>query len=138
MAMSASPAPQPTISSRKLWFGLATSAIAWTALGCLDIVVNWRACMHQEEYGVAGPNPVGRVVIGLLAVVLLMVSVWSGIVSYRNWKLLSAQKTFLEAQAVERREFMAVLGVIITITLGMGIIWLGLPPLFLDICSRAK
>ncbi len=138
MAMSTSPAPQTSISPRKLWFGLVTSAIAWTALGCLDIVVNWRACTHQEDFGVAGPNPAGRLAIGLLAVALLAISVWSGIVSYRNWRLLSAQKTFLESQAVERREFMAVLGVIVTITMGMGIIWLGLPPLFLDICWRAK
>jgi len=138
MAMSTNPPPQPSISSRKLWFGLLTSAVAWVSLGVLDILVNWRACTHQEDYGLAGPNPVGRVVIGLLAVALLTISVWSGVVSYRNWQLLSAHKAFLDAQAVERREFMAVLGVIITITMGMGIVWLGLPPIFLDICWRAR
>ena len=40
--------------------------------------------------------------------------------------------------AVERREFMALLGVIVSVTLGMGIIWLALPPLFLDLCWRAR
>lgn len=128
----------PEISSRKLWFGFLTSTVAWTALGCLDILVTWRACQHQESFGMPGPHPYARILYGILAVALLLVSIWSGLISYRNWQQLSAQRKFLEAQAIERREFMAALGVIITIILGMGIVWLGLPPIFLDICWRAR
>jgi hypothetical protein len=51
---------------------------------------------------------------------------------------LSAQPGILESLAVERKEFMAVIGVIVSITLGMGIVWLALPPFFLDLCWRAK
>lgn len=127
-----------TVSTRKLWVGFAASAAAWTALGLLDVVITWRACSHQEQYGIPGPHPYVRLLYGLVAVALLIVSLWSGALSYRNWQKLSAQKAFLEAQAVERREFMAALGVIITVTLGMGIVWLGLPPIFLDICWRAR
>lgn len=126
------------ISSRKLWFGFLASAVAWTALGCLDILVTWRACQHQENFGMPDPHPYIRLLYGLLAIALLVVSVWSGMISYRNWQKLSAQKDFMEAQGVERHEFMAVLGVIITVTLGMGIVWLALPPIFLDICWRAR
>ena len=126
------------ISPRKLWFGLVTSAIAWVSVGCLDIVVNWRACMHQEDYGIAGPHLGARILIGALALAWLAITIAAGVTSYRNWKRLSAQQPILDAQAVERREFMALLGVIISVTLGMGIVWLALPPLFLDICWRAR
>lgn len=126
------------VTPRKLWFGFLTSAVAWSTLGCLDILVTWRACQHQESFGLPAPHPGVRLLYGLLAVALFVVSIWSGITSYRNWRRLSAQKDFIEAQGVERREFMAVLGVIITVTLGMGIIWLALPPIFLDICWRAR
>ena len=126
------------ISPRKLWFGCIATALAWTGLGWLDIVITWRACQHQENFGLAGAHPYIRQLYSLAAVALLIISIWSGVVSYRNWHLLSAQKDFLESLGVERQEFMAVLGVIITVTLGMGIVWLALPPIFLDICWRAR
>jgi hypothetical protein len=44
----------------------------------------------------------------------------------------------LGGEAVERPQFIALLGVIVTVTLGMGILWLAIPPLFLDICWRAR
>jgi hypothetical protein len=130
--------PADEVSQRKLWFGLATSAFAWVSLGCLDIVVNWRACTHQEDWGIAGPHLGARVLIGALALAWLALAVGAGATSYRNWKRLSAQQPILTTQAVERREFMALLGVIISVTLGMGIVWLAIPPIFLDICWRAR
>ena len=30
------------------------------------------------------------------------------------------------------------IGVIITVTLGMGLVWFAIPPIFLDICWRAR
>jgi len=126
------------VSPRKLWFGFAAAGSAWAVLGMVDIVIAWRACNHQESYGIPGPHPYVRLLYGLVAIAFLTFAVWSGVISYRNWQRLSTQRAFLEAQAVERREFMAVLGVIITVTLGMGIVWLGLLPIFLDICWRAR
>lgn len=126
------------VTSRRLWFGLATSAIAWVVLGCLDICINWRACTHQEDYGIPNPHPDVRMLISGLAVVLLIVVITAGITSYRNWRALSVHTDILDTHAVERREFMAVLGVIVSITMGMGILWLALPPFFLDICWRSR
>ncbi len=126
------------IAPRKLWFGFVTSAVAWVSLGCIDIVINWRACMHQEDYGIPEPHPQVRVLIGVLALALLIVAISAGVTSYRNWRALSAQSKLLGAEAVERNEYIALLGVIITVTLGMGIVWLALPPLFLDLCWRAR
>ena len=125
------------VSHRRLWFGLLTTAIAWVSLGCIDIVINWRACTHQGDYGIPPSNPGPRILIGAIAVLLLVISAIAGSISYGNWRRLSRQP-LLEGEAVERNQFLAMLGVIVTVTLGMGILWLSIPPLFLDICWRAR
>lgn len=131
----ASSTPVPT---RRLWFGFVASAIAWASLGCLDILITWRACMHQEDFGIPTPRPEVRILFVMVACALFALTATAGITSYGNWRRLSTQRKLLQAQAVERQEFMAMLGVIISVTLGMGIVWLALPPLFLDLCWRAR
>jgi hypothetical protein len=126
------------VAPRRLWFGFATSAAAWMSLGFLDILICWRACTRQQGYGIPDPHPWARVLFFVLALVLLALTVAAGFTSYRNWRKLSFERSLLDAQGVERREFMAIVGVIISVTLGMGIVWLALPPLFLDLCWRAK
>jgi hypothetical protein len=122
----------------RLWFGTATAAFAWVLLGCADIVITWRACMVQEDYGIPTPRPDVRILYFVLALALLAVTVWAGVTSYRTWRYISLQRKMLEAMAVERREFLALGGVIVAVTMGMGILWLALPPLFLDLCWRAR
>jgi hypothetical protein len=130
--------PESSVTPRKLWFGFASSAAAWVTLGCLDLLITWRACMTQEDYGIPVPRPEVRILYFVLALVLLAITVSAGVISYRNWRRLSAQSGLLDTQAVERREFMALIGVIVSVTLGMGIVFLALPPLFLDLCWRAR
>ena len=130
--------PLAPVKPRRLWFGFAASAASWIALGCLDLLITWRACTHQENFGVPSAHPGVRILFGVVALVLLLVTIAAGVTSYRNWRALSGRSHVLDAEAVERREFMALLGVIVSVTLGMGIIWLALPPLFLDICWRAR
>lgn len=123
---------------KKLWFGFAGSAFAWIVLGCADIVISWRACMRQEDYGVPPAHPGVAVLIFAVALLLLGITIGAGLVSYRNWQWLSQQRKMLDSQAVPRGEFMAVTGVVVSLTLGLGMIWLALPPLFLDLCWRAR
>ncbi|HEX5236153.1 MAG TPA: hypothetical protein VFW25_12585 [Silvibacterium sp.] len=123
---------------RSLWFGFAASAFAWVLLGCLDLVITLLACTHQGRNGIPGNHPNASPIFIVISLILLVVAIASGIISYRNWRRLSVRPGILDSPAVERREFMAVIGVIVSITLGMGIIWLTLPPFFLDICWRAK
>lgn len=126
------------VTPRRLWFGTATAAVAWVLLGCADIVITWRACTVQEDYGIPTPRPDVRILYFVLAIVLLAITVYAGFTSYRTWRYLSEQRKMLNSHAVERREFLAVGGVIVAITMGMGIVWLALPPLFLDLCWRAR
>ncbi|HEX3940262.1 MAG TPA: hypothetical protein VHX11_02155 [Acidobacteriaceae bacterium] len=130
--------PHPAAPESRLWFGFVTAAVAWLALGCLDVLIAWLSCMRQQGFGAPEPHPMERVAFVALAVVLLAVGIAGGVASYRNWRMLSSQPSLLETHAVERREFMALLGVIVSVTLGMGMVWLALPPFFLDLCWRAK
>jgi hypothetical protein len=125
------------VSPRRLWFGLLTTAVAWVGLGCIDILINWRACTYQQDYGIPPEQPGPRILIGLLALVLLILAITAGFTSFRNWHQLSKQP-LLDAQAVERNQFLAYGGMVVSLTLGVGIFLLGLPPFFLDICWRAR
>src|SRR4051812_34073167 len=45
------------VEPRRLLFGTASGAVAWVLLGMADIVITWRACMVQEDYGIPTPRP---------------------------------------------------------------------------------
>ncbi len=126
------------IAPSRLWFGLAASACAWALLGGIDILITWRACVHQESWGNATAHPAARALYIVVSLALLLTVVISGMLSYRNWRALSEQRNMLEAQATDRREFMALLGVFVSVTLGMGVLWLSIPPLIIQLCLRAK
>jgi hypothetical protein len=122
----------------KLWFGLAASAVAWVVVGAIDLLIVWFACAHQKDSTGGGSYMPGRTLSFIVAVVLFVFVLAAGFTSYRNWKALSPRQTLLDATADERHEFVAMIGVIVSITLGMGIIWLALPPLWIQLCERAK
>jgi hypothetical protein len=121
-----------------LWFGLMAAAVAWILLGFIDILITWRACVHQEQFGNASAHPDARVIYIVVAVSLFIVVLIAGTLSYRNWRAISSQRQFLEATANDRREFMALLGVFVSVTLGVGVLWLSIPPLVIEFCLRAK
>lgn len=127
-----------TPSPSKLWFGLTVSAVAWLLLGTVDLLLVWNECAHQQRYNGEGPHPVSRILSFAISMILLLVAVAGGVTSYRNWRSLSHQPNLMETNATDRREFMALLGVIISVTLGMGIVWLSIPPLLIQLCERTK
>lgn len=132
------PADPHAVPAPRLWFGFATAAAAWMALGAIDIAIAWRACTHQYDNGIPAAHPGARAALAIVALALLIVGIVSRVSSYRNWRALATAPGVLDTLAVERREFMAMLGIIVSVTLGMGMLWLAIPPFFLDICWRAR
>jgi hypothetical protein len=124
--------------SNRLWFGLTASAAAWLLLGTMDLLVVWTECAHQQQYSGEGSHPASRILSFALSIAFLIVAAAGGTTSYYNWRNLSRQQNFLETNATDRREFMALIGVIISITLGVGIVWLSMPLLLIQFCERAK
>jgi hypothetical protein len=126
------------IRPARLWFGLLASATAWAALGCIDILITWQVCKDPLPFGTGMTHPGAIALFITVAVTLLIVAIISGLLSYRNWRALSSERRLLDADATDPSEFMALLGVIVSVTLGMGIIWLSLPPLIIAVCARGR
>lgn len=93
--------------------------------------------MMQEEWGIPKGHPTATALYLCGAVVLLATTIYAGITSYRNWRFYATMREICETPAVGRGEFMAAGGVLVALTMGVSMIWLALPPLFLDLCWRA-
>ncbi|HEX4783570.1 MAG TPA: hypothetical protein VH350_04470 [Candidatus Sulfotelmatobacter sp.] len=126
------------ISPGRLWFGFAGSAASWIALGIIDLLITWQACLGKEQYGGAHIEPGFRIIYLIFTLALLITAVVAGAISFRNWRELSRERDLSNAEGRGRQEYMALAGVFISATLGIGIIWLGLPLLIIDLCVRAR
>ena len=69
---------------------------------------------------------------------MLATAAIAGVMSYRNWRQLAGQVNIYRAEATGSREYLALLGVFMSVTLGIGIIWLGLPLLIISLCVRTR
>jgi hypothetical protein len=126
------------VAPGRLWFGVAASAAAWFVLGLTDILLTWAACLHREQLGGANGHPGILLPTILITIVLFATIVASGVVSYRNWRQLSADADLERAEGRGREEFMALLGVFVSLTLGFSVLWLALPLFILDLCVRTR
>lgn len=126
------------VSSTRLWFGFAAGVLAWLGLGISDVLLTWRECLHNEAYGGASGHPgLDMLNIGLFCL-LLAIAIVAGIMSYQNWRKLSGQVRIYRAEATGSREYFALLGVFISLTFGMGIVWLGIPLFIITLCVRTR
>jgi hypothetical protein len=126
------------ISPGRLWFGVAASAAAWFVLGLVDILLTWAACLHGDQLGGASSHPGILLLTLVITIVLFAIILASGLVSYRNWRRLSADPGLESAEGRGREEFMALLGIFVSLTLGFSVIWLALPLFILDLCVRTR
>lgn len=136
----ASPTQNPTrdIPSAKLWFGFTGSAASWIILSVGYVLITWWACVENGQLGGGTPRPGIALLYSLAAGLLIGMAFAAGSVSYRNWRRLSTARTVVEAEGPGRAEFMALLGVFVSFTLGVGLIWLTIPLLILNLCVRAR
>jgi len=126
------------VPPRRLWFGLAASAAAWVSLGLIDIVITWRVCVDGEPFGYPAAHPAARGIYMGAAVMFFSIVMAAGITSYRNWLALSGERGLSQTLATDRQEFMALVGVFVSITLGIGVLWLAVPLFLVQLCMRAK
>ncbi|HET9742623.1 MAG TPA: hypothetical protein VFQ00_07735 [Terriglobales bacterium] len=125
-----------SLSRRALWFGFATAAIAWLLTGIADVLITWQACPAARNGGSMESSYRGLYLGFTFA--LLAASMAAGLISFRNWRRLSSAPSIAEAEGKGRREYMALIGVFISITMGVSIVWLSLPIFLLNICSRER
>lgn len=128
----------PVTSERRLWFGLWGAVIAWVTLYFAEIVITWQACMHHEQYGGASSHPGFLLLAIIIFFLLLAIAILAGYLAYRAWRSSAGPGRFFYAEAEDRREYMGMVGVLTTITMGVGIIWLGLPLWLIALCVRTR
>ncbi len=129
---------EPDVPPKRLWFGFSGAAAAWVLAGVVDAALAWIACMgHEAGSGVFTSVGV-RVLLGVITFGLLAVATAGGMISFRNWRKLSDESEITEAEGRGRKQFMALVGVFISISLGLGILWFAIPIYILGICVRAR
>jgi hypothetical protein len=126
------------VSPARLWFGFAGSAASWIALGIIDLFITWQACLGEEQYGGAHFAPGVKILFFVVTLFLFVTAIAAGTVSFRNWRELSHGGRLANAEGRGREEYMALIGVFVSFTLGVGIIWLGIPVAIVDLCVRAR
>ncbi len=124
------------IPAKSLWFGFAGAAVAWILAGFIDAVLAWEACQGGEAGSAFFTQTLIRIVLGVITFGLLATAIASGVISFRNWRALSRSPSFASAEARGRREFMALVGVIVAVSLGMGIVWFAIPIYVIPMCVR--
>jgi hypothetical protein len=122
----------------RLWHEFGSSVIAWLSLNCLNSVVAWRSCVHQEQLGNPSPHPGARLLYFLLWIAFFGLASLTGAQSYRTWRRLSGASDLLSAEGRERKEYMSLCGLFISVTLGIGFLWLSLPLFMIQMCLRTR
>jgi hypothetical protein len=126
------------ITPRSLWFGTTAAAIAWALHGVICEVIADQACKNGiGSLGALSPDGVRWLLAGI-TIGFLAIAVIGGLLSFRNWMQLAEQHDLVHAEGSGREQFMALVGVFMGATFAIGIIWAGLPLIFLDICMKAR
>lgn len=139
--MSTEPMPPVRkVSGGRLWFGFGAAFVCWFGIGIADVLITWRECLHEEAFGLPSRHPGLLALNIILFLALLAISIAAGILSYRNWHILSGEKSknVFEAKAYQSREYVAMIGVIMSVALTIGTIWFGLPLFIIQLCSRVR
>lgn len=124
--------------NKGLWFGLVASWTAFAVDGFLGYIISWRTCYIGHGHLGAIPQGDVRWLLAGITIVLFFLSASAGVHSYRNWRSISESKSFVEAEAPGTAEFISMMGVLSSTIMSVGIFWISLPLIMIDVCMRAK
>lgn len=122
----------------RLWFGFAGSAAAWLALFFADLLVAWKACSELPDGFDVLSLGWAIYLFAALTVILLAVTIAAGFISFGNFQRFSNHASLAHTEATGREEFMALGGMFISLILSLGIVWLGIPLIVINLCTRAR
>ncbi len=114
----------------RIWLAAAVPPLAWMAQGAFGWLIGSHACPPSEEplsFGTA------RILVGVSALGALILSIAGIVAAYRGWRDLPSR-----TEKEERARYVAMLGLVACVTLTLGLIFNGLPSLFLHQCGEAR
>lgn len=126
------------ISPKRLWFGLCAAAAALGIDGFVCFLISTQACADGTGSWGPLPGPGVRILLGCITAGFLVVAIIAGLISYRNWRELAGQREITRAEGWGREEFMALGGVFVAVTCGVGIVWTGIALAFMNVCINAR
>jgi hypothetical protein len=125
----------PRIPPGRLWFGAVGAAVAWALQGFTCFLLSTQACANGTGHWGPLSGAGVRILLGCVAAAYLAAGVASGWVSYRNWRQLADSRPLLAAEGYGREEYMALAGVIVGVTAGVGLVWAAMAPIFENVCT---
>ena len=131
------PTPHPFPQGR-LWFGAVAGAAAWGVQGLLCVAISGELCKANYNRVEDVRNSGGFAALVAITVALLLVCIAGALVSYSNWRRLTNDGRLVLAEATEREQYMAFVGIWVNVVCTLGIIWAGLAVLLLNMCVRAR
>lgn len=136
-AHAIAPMPRPFPQGR-LWFGAVAGAAAWGVQGLLCVAISGELCKANYNRMEDARNSSGFAALVVITVVLLLVCIAGALVSYSNWRRLTNDARLLPAEATEREQYMAFVGIWVNVVCTLGVVWAGLAVLLLNMCVRAR
>lgn len=137
--MASEPTTRPVpVRPVRVWLGIVVSGAAWFLVGIAEMFITWRACLHNEQFGNASSHPSATAASFVVSFLLLGLVAAAGFISYYEWRRLSTQRNLLEAEGRGRHEYLALIGIFFSITLGVGMVWMSLPLFILRLCARMR
>ncbi|HTZ57500.1 MAG TPA: hypothetical protein VMB49_05355 [Acidobacteriaceae bacterium] len=126
------------VEPKRIWVGVVAAGAAWFLLGIAEMFITWRACMHNEEFGNASRDVPAMAAAFAVSFFLLALVAAGGFFSYQTWRKFSTQPRLAEAEGHSVQEFLSLLGIFFSVTLGAGMVWMTLPLFLLRLCARVR
>jgi hypothetical protein len=116
------------------WIPLALAPLAWMAQGATGWYLAGRACPAAAP-PLAFANV--RALVAVITLVSLACTVGAGVSAGRTLWMLAGPESPSGGRA-ERSRFPAMLGLLVSATLTLGLVLAGLPVAFLHVCGEAR
>ncbi len=126
----------PFVSPRKLWFGMTAAVTAFALDGFLGFVISWRTCfIGHGNFGALSLDGVRWLLVGITTG-LFVLSAGGGYMSYQHWRYITRSKPITRSESEGTGEFIAMLGVLCSLFMTVGIVWISIPLIMISICER--
>jgi hypothetical protein len=122
----------------RLFFLVATPALAWSAQGLLGWYIASLAC--QRHHARLGSLSAGgtRALLLVLSLVALGASLAALATAWRDRRRFAGEDSSPAATLWESIDFLATAGILMGVALSIGIFWAGLPSILVQVCGEIR